>query len=117
MDAEQGVIPGNDVAGIARHMWVRSGDYNRGPFRVGVTGKFTGDRFVDAVNTWQAANHFITDLSLGLKGSAISPRLAALDLSLNVTNVTNERYLGGLSGNYAWIGAPRAAVFTLTADF
>lgn len=26
LDTEQGVIPGNDVAGIARHMWVLSGD-------------------------------------------------------------------------------------------
>lgn len=117
LDAEQGVIPGKQVAGIAKHMWVLSGNYAYGPFRMGMTGKFTGNRFVDAANTWQAASHFVADASVGIKGSAFGPRFSGLDLSLNVTNLTNERYLGGISGNYAWIAAPRTAVVTLTADF
>jgi len=39
------------------------------------------------------------------------------DLRLVVNNLTNESYLGGISGGGAWIDAPRTASLTLQMDF
>lgn len=117
LDEEQGVTPGNRVAGIPKHMWALSGSYRYGPVTVGLTGKYTGDRFVNAANSWVAENYFLTDLNVGVKGEALSDWLKALDFTLTINNLTDERYLGGISGGYAWIGAPRTMVFTATADF
>ena len=110
-------LAGNRVAGIAKHMWVLSGSYTYGPVTLGVTGKYTGDRFVNPDNSWTAENYFLTDLNISVKGEALSDSLQALDFTLTVNNLTDENYLGGISGGYAWIGAPRTMVFTATADF
>ena len=117
LDGEQGVTPGNRVAGIAKNMWVLSANYSTGPIRLGVSGKYTGDRYVNADNSWIAENYFLTDAYIGLKLGALNELLKGVDLSLTVNNLTDESYLGGISGNYAWIGAPRTVVFTVTADF
>ncbi|MEW9856611.1 TonB-dependent receptor [Novosphingobium sp. M1R2S20] len=117
LDEEQGITAGNRVTGIPEHMWVLSGSYSTGPLTFGVTGKYTGDRAVNVDNTWIADNYFLTDVNLSLRGEALSELLKAVTLSLTVNNVTDESYLGGISGNYAWIGTPRTAVFTVTADF
>lgn len=117
LDEEQGVTEGNRVAGIPKHMWVLSGTYNYGPVTVGLTGKYTGNRFVNADNSWVSKNYFLTDLSVAVKGEALTESLKSLQFALNVTNLTDESYLGGISGNYAWIGTPRTAVFSVTADF
>lgn len=117
LDAEQGVTPGNRVAGIPKDMWVLSGHYETGPFRIGLTGKYTGDRFVNADNSWEAKHYFLTDFSIGMRGEALTDWLQALDFSLTINNLTDEDYLGGISGNAAWIGAPRSMIFTVTADF
>jgi iron complex outermembrane recepter protein len=109
-------LAGNRVAGIPRHMWVLSGTYNYGPVTLGLTGKYTGDRFVNTGNTWVADNFFLTDLSVAVKGEALEPGLEALEFVLNVTNLTDESYLGGISGGAAWIGAPRTLVFSVIAD-
>lgn len=117
LDEEQGVTAGNRVAGIPRDMWVLSGTYNYGPVTVGLTGKYTGNRFVNADNSWVAKNYFLTDLSVAVKGTALTDTLKDLSFALNITNLTDEDYLGGISGNYAWIGTPRTMIFTVTADF
>lgn len=117
LDEEQGVTAGNRVAGIPKDMWVLSGTYAAGPVRLGLTGKYTGNRFVDADNSWTAKNYFLTDLSVALKGEEISDVLKTVEFALNVTNLTNEHYLGGISGNYAFLGAPRTMVLTVNADF
>lgn len=117
LDEEQGVTAGNRVAGIPKDMWVLSGAYNYGPVTLGLTGKYTGNRFVDADNAWVAKNYFMTDLSVAVKGDALTDSLKALQFALNITNLTNEKYIGGISGNYAFLGAPRTMVFSATADF
>ena len=117
LDEEQGVTPGNAVRGIAKHMWVLSGNYRLGPVSLGVTGKYTGDRYVNSSNSWVAKNYFLTDLNVSAKGEDLTDWLKGLQFALTVNNLTDESYLGGISGNYAWIGAPRTTVFTVTADF
>jgi outer membrane receptor protein involved in Fe transport len=110
-------LAGNRVAGIPKHMWVLSGTYSYGPVTLGLTGKYTGDRYINSDNSWVARSYFLTDLNVSVKGEALSDVLKTVDFSLTVNNLTDEDYLGGISGNYAWIGAPRTMVFTVTADF
>jgi Outer membrane receptor proteins, mostly Fe transport len=117
LDLEQGVTPGNVVTGIPKHMWVLAGSYNYGPVTLGLTGKYTGDRFVNAGNTWTADNYFLTDLNVSVKGEALTNWLQDLDFTLTINNLTDEDYLGGISGGGAWIGAPRTMMFSVTADF
>ncbi|MCB2013445.1 MAG: TonB-dependent receptor [Sphingobium sp.] len=117
VDAAVGIIPGNRVTGIPENMAVLSLNWADGPFRFGISGKYTDDRYVDVANSFVAESYFLTDLYVGVKGEAISEAFKALDLSLTVNNMFDEDYLGGISGGGAWIGAPRTVVFTLTADF
>ncbi|WP_067735554.1 TonB-dependent receptor domain-containing protein [Novosphingobium naphthalenivorans] len=117
LDAEQGVTPGNRVTGIPQNMFVLSANYRLGPVSLGVTTKYTDDRYVNADNSWKADSYILTDLNINVKGEALSQALKALQFDLTINNLTDEDYLGGISGNYAWIGAPRTMVFTATADF
>ncbi len=117
LDEDEGVTPGNRVAGIPRNMWVLSGNYRLGPISLGLTGKYTGDRYVNADNSWLAKHYFLTDLNVSARGEDLNAGLKGLEFSLAITNLTDESYLGGISGDYAWIGAGRTMVFTATADF
>ncbi|MEZ5655416.1 MAG: TonB-dependent receptor [Sphingobium sp.] len=117
VDTALGIIPGNRVTGLPENMFVLSANWADGPFRLGISGKYTDDRYVDVANSFVAESYFLTDLYVGVKGEAISDAFKALDLSLTVNNLMDEDYLGGISGGGAWIGAPRTVVFTLTADF
>ncbi len=117
VDAEVGIVSGNRVAGVAEDLFVVSLDWQDGPYRAGVTTKFTGNRPVDVANTWIADSYWLTDFYVGVSGEAISDSFTGIDASLVINNLTDEDYLGGISGNGAWIGAPRTIVFTLTADF
>lgn len=117
VDAAVGIVSGNKVTGIADDMFVAALDYNDGTFRAGVSGKYTGDRFVDVANTFVAEGYFAADAYIGVSGGAVSELLSGVDLSLVVNNVFDEDYLGGISGGGAWIGAPRTVVFTATMDF
>ena len=117
VDAAVGITPGNKVTGIPENMFVISADWQNGPFRAGISGKYTGGRYVNLDNSWKTDSYFLTDAYIGVRGDAISETLKAVDLGLTVNNLTDESYLGGISGNYAWIGAPRTVVFTATLDF
>ena len=117
IDTELGIVPGNRVVGIAKNLFVASLDWQRGPFNMGISSKYTGDRFVRFDNTWAADGYILTDLYLGVGGEAISDTLTGIDANLVVNNVTDKDYLAGIAGQGAWIGAPRTVVFTVTADF
>lgn len=117
LDTEIGIVPGNTVAGIPENMFVLSADWKSGPFLAGVSGKYTGKRYVNRANDWRSDSYFLTDIYVGVNGEAISDTLESLQFRLVANNVTDESYLGGISGDYAWIGAPRTITFTLTADF
>ncbi len=117
VDAAQGITPGNRVTGIPENMFVLSTDFERGYFFGGVSAKFVGDRFVDVSNSWVADDHLETDLYLGVQLEAFSDALDSFEARLTVNNVLDEDYLGGISGNAAWIASPRTAVLTVTAGF
>ena len=117
VDEAVGIIPGNRVTGIPKHMFVLSADYSGEFFRAGLSGKYTGDRAVNVANTFMAEHYTTLDAYVGVKGDMISDTLQAVDFNLTVNNVTDEDYLGGISGGGAWIGAPRTVVLTATIDF
>jgi len=117
VDGAVGITPGNRVTGIAENMFALSVDWADGPFRAGISGKYTGERWVDVGNTFLADKYFMADAYIGVRGEAVSDTFKGVDLRLVVNNLLDEDYLGGISGGGAWIGAPRTVVFTLTADF
>lgn len=116
-DAALGLVPGNQVVGTPENMWVVSLDWLRGNYSAGVSTKFVDDRFINRANTSIADGYTVSDFYFNINGEGISDFLQGMQIGFVVNNLTDNRYLGGISGFGSWIGAPRTAVFTLTADF
>ncbi len=117
LDEAAGIFAGNQVPGIAENMFVISADYSAGNFFGGISTKWVDERFVNLSNTWAADSYYDTDLYVGVFGEAISDDLSNLEFRLTVNNLFDDDWLSGISGNGAWISAPRTVVFTATADF
>lgn len=117
LDRDAGIRVGNTVPGVPEHMLVLSADFVSGDFYGGASAKWVGERFVNLSNTWIADAYVDTDLYVGVSGEAISASLRAVDVRLTVNNLFDENWIGGISGDYAWINAPRTVALTLTADF
>ncbi|WP_284052937.1 TonB-dependent receptor domain-containing protein [Stakelama marina] len=127
IDLANNIYPGTQVTGIPKNMFVTSLDWHNGPFRAGISGKYTGSRYVNyradangqvnLANSWKADGYFLADLYVGVRGERISQTLKGMELTLNVNNLLDKDYLGGISGGGAWIGAPRTTVLTATFDF
>lgn len=116
VDSALGITPGNTVVGIPETMYVTGIDFNRGPFAMGISAKFTDDRFVNLSNTWEVDSYTLTDLYVTYSPSNVPDFMRGLELSMTINNLTDEDYLGGISGGGAWIGAPRTVAFTLNLD-
>lgn len=116
-DEALNLTPGNRVAGIPKNMLVASADYDDDRLRAGLSAKMTGERWVDAANTFLADDYVTLDAYVGVRGEAIGELLRGIDLSLVVNNLLDEDHIAGISGNAAWIGAPRTVVATATLDF
>ena len=117
VDGAVGITPGNKVTGTPEEMFVLSFDFSRGPFYGGITGKYTGERPITLDNEWVADDYTLLDLYAGVSGDEVGGIFRGVDLRLVINNLTNESYLGGISGQGAWIGAPRTASLSLTMDF
>lgn len=116
-DAALGLVPGNSVVGTPENMYVVSVDWFRGNYSAGLSTKFVDDRFINRANTTMAENYAVSDFYFNINGEGISDFLKGYQLGIVVSNLTDKRYLGGISGFGSWIGAPRTAVFSITADF
>ena len=117
VDAEVGITPGNKVVNQPGHMLVLSADYANGPYRAGISAKYTDDRFIRSDNTWAADDYILTDLYIGVSGEDLGGALRGFDARLVFNNLLDVDYLAGIAGQGAWIGAPRTVVFTITTDF
>lgn len=119
IDAANGIVPGNQVAGIAENMFVVSADFTRNNLFGGISAKYVDDRNVYAFSDGFVMDAYtIADLYAGVRGEQISDSLKGLEFTLTVNNLFDERYLGTHATNSgAWLGAARTAVFTVTADF
>ncbi|WP_317932132.1 TonB-dependent receptor domain-containing protein [Halioxenophilus sp. WMMB6] len=120
IDAAVGVVPGNTVIGSPENMWVLSLDWTLGNYRAGISNKWVDDRFITIDNSAAnvAPDYSVVDLYLGAEIPFNSAYVDSVDLHLTVNNLFDERYLGGIAGNYgAWLGATRTAVLGVTAKF
>lgn len=117
LDSNLGLVPGNDVIGIAEQMLVAGLDWTGERFYGGLSAKFTDDRYVDMDNTWTAESYVLADAYLGLNLAGAGGYLSSLNLKLLVNNLFDESYLGTVVTNGAWIGAPRTASLSATFDF
>lgn len=113
-----GVFPGNTVFGSAEDMYVVSADWRRDNYFAGLNYKYVGDRWLDAGNTTRLDGYGVADMYVGVELSQFSPALKGADLRLNVTNLTDKSYIGGVAGGWGgWIAPPRTATATIKVDF
>ncbi len=113
-----GVFPGNTVFGSAEDMFVISADWRRDNFSAGLTYKDVGDRWLNAANTTRIDGYGVADLYVGVDLDQHLEGLKGASLQVNVTNLTDKSYIGGVAGGWGgWIAPPRTATATLTVDF
>ncbi|MBU2877678.1 TonB-dependent receptor [Aliiglaciecola lipolytica] len=108
---------GNTVFGSAEHMAVISIDWNRNNYIAGLSTKWVDDRFIDAANTQVADAYLVSDFYAGVIIDDLGESVDSIELRLTVNNMFDESYLGGISGQSAWIGAPRTAAFNAMVKF
>jgi iron complex outermembrane receptor protein len=113
-----GVFPGNTVFGSAEDMFVLSADWQRDNVFAGVSYKNVGDRWLNASNTTRIDGYGVTDLYVGLELDSYFQGVDSANLRVNVTNLTDESYIGGVAGGWGgWIAPPRTATATLSVSF
>ena len=98
------VAKGNEVPGAPKTMVSLGLDYERDNFRASIRGKHTGKTAGDAPNT---ANLYM-------------PAYTLVDLQLNVTNLFDEKYIGGMLDEFTQRytrGAPRTVSARLNFSF
>jgi len=99
--------------------------YEIGPFTMGLSGKYVGDRFSTDNNDESVAGYTVLDADLRM---SLDEWLKGTYVQFNVTNIFDERYLAGISstpnatgvGGRAptyTVGAPRTVQATIRAAF
>lgn len=116
IDASVGLAPGNRVTGMPRDMLVGTIDWQRRRVQTGVTHKFTGTRFIDLGNTWEAAGYANTDVYISREWTRRGES-TKVNARLAINNLFDTDYLAGITGEGAWIGAPRTISFLLEIEF
>jgi outer membrane receptor protein involved in Fe transport len=117
VDQQNGIIPGNTVAGIPENTFVTSLDWANDMIFAGLSVKYTGERFVNQLNTWETDSNVIADAYVGSNFDSLGGPLSNLRVNLVVNNLLDEEYLGTISSNAAWIGGPRTVSLSATVDF
>lgn len=111
------VLDGNRPSGVPEYQVNLFADYevaavpglalNGGVF-------LTGERFADELNTFTIDGYVRVDLGLRYAFDLGDQRLTA---RVNVRNVTNENFVEGTAFGSFLFGSPRAAFFSLAAEF
>ncbi|UKE47994.1 TonB-dependent receptor [Xanthomonas cerealis] len=111
------ITPGSQVIGQPRNTLVASADWQGQAWAFGISGRYLGKRYLDASNSNSLDGVTTFDAHLGLSLSQLSAQLQGVKLDLNVSNLTDKRYLEGVDGSdSAFIAAPRTVGLTLTLD-
>lgn len=116
VDAAQGIVSGNEVAGIPEHQFVVSLNWTGEQMNAGISNKYTGERQVNTLNSWQADSYNVVDAYIGANLQSIGFG-EAVRLNLVVNNLLDEEYLGTIASNAAWLGAPRTVSLSAAIDF
>jgi len=114
------VAKGNEVPGAPKTMVSLGLDYERDNFRASIRGKHTGKTAGDSPNTASLylPAYTLVDLSAGYRLPLEAGR--AVDLQLNVTNLFDEKYIGGMLDEFTQRytrGAPRTVSASLNFSF
>jgi len=107
-----GYEAGVKVVDSVDDMFVLSTNYTFEGFRAGLSAKYTGER-------GDADAYTVMDFNAGYNANIDNGFVKSFDLAFVVNNLTDEDYLstGTGTGTTFFIGAPRTASITLTADF
>jgi len=108
-----GFNAGDIVIDSVNNMFVVSTDYSTGRLRFGSSAKYTSAR-------GQAPAYTVVNANIGYNVGVYGGDLfKSVDLAFVVTNLLDKRYLstGTGTGTSFFIGAPRTAAFTITANF
>jgi iron complex outermembrane receptor protein len=110
-------VNGNRPAGVARYQANLYGDYEvPGVPGLALNGGvfYTGDRFANDLNTFSVDGYVRFDLGVRYAFDLAEQRLTA---RLNVRNVGNADFVEGTQFGSFNFGSPRAAFFSLAAEF
>ncbi|OUL58180.1 TonB-dependent receptor domain-containing protein [Pseudoalteromonas ulvae] len=107
-----GFNAGDKVIDSVDDMFVISTDYTQGNLRSGLSAKYTGERGA-------AESYTVVDFNLGYSQSLEDAMFESVDIAFVVNNLFDKRYLstGTGTGETFFIGGPRTATITLTANF
>ncbi len=114
---DNAAVDGNRPSGVPRYQANLYADYQL-PMVPGLAinaGLFyTGNRFANDLNTFEIDGYVRLDLGVRYAFGLGDQRLTA---RLNVRNVADEDFIEGTAFGQFLFGAPRAAFFSLTAEF
>ena len=113
----QGIRPGSQVVGVPRSLVVVSADHSGEPVAAGISAKYTGARGVTLDGSWSADAYWLLDAYFRWSAGRISPRLQGLEIALIGNNLLDRAYLATISGQAAFLGAPRIVSLNVTASF
>lgn len=116
-DTTADVVEGNKVALAPEFQFVGTLSYYKDGVRAGISAKHVGSRYGDFANTQELPSFTIFDAWLGYTLEDTIPGISQVDVSLNVTNLGDKRYLGGGTPGSYFIGAERQATANLTLKF
>lgn len=117
-DTTADVVEGNKVALAPEFQLVGTVSYAKDGVRGGVSAKHVGSRYGDFANTQELDSFTVVDAWLGYSlGEGLISGIQSIDISLNVTNLMDKRYLGGGTPGSYFIGANRQATANLTLKF
>ena len=117
VDAAQGIGPGSDVVGVPETLWVVSLDRSEGPLASGISGKYTSTRAVTLDGSWRAPAYWLLDAYLTFTVDGVGEALERLEFSLVANNLLDRAYLATITGQGAFLGAPRAVSLNTTLSF
>ncbi|SMP52305.1 iron complex outermembrane recepter protein [Novosphingobium panipatense] len=105
--------------------WLVGGraELNLGDFSAGAQAKYTGNRYLNDINSVKFKGYTVVDLNLRYKLESLG--LDKTEVQLNVTNLFDKFYVGSFSGSLASpgsgdfvnFGSPRAISATLVMGF
>ncbi|MDF2177793.1 TonB-dependent receptor [Aliiglaciecola sp. CAU 1673] len=120
------VVADTDVIDAVEDMITLSLDYYSGNLRGGISAKYTGERqggYLDILNNPglrnQVEDYTIIDINVGYTLEYSDNMIDSVDIAFVVNNLMDKRYLSSGTGNgfSYYIGGPRTAALTLTANF
>ncbi|MNV03843.1 Ferrichrome-iron receptor precursor [compost metagenome] len=116
-DTELGIVDGAQVIGQPKHVLVVSADWQGERWNAGISGRYLGERYLDAANANKLPSATVFNANIGLDLQGLSPRLKGVGASLVVSNLTDRKYLAGVDGSdAAFIGAPRTVGVSVRVD-